>query len=302
LTNTTLGGTATSIGLGALQINSGLNFLFGIPSDKVVQLIIVIISTIAFTYSAVRGIKGGIRYFSEASFYIGILLMVYIFILGPARFILDIFTDSVGSYLQNVIRMSFWTDPVKRSGWPGSWTVFYWAWWIAWAPFVGPFFARISRGRTIREFVFGVLIFPTIFDLIWFAVFGGSGLYFEIFGGGGLADAVKKDVATSVFLLLKHYPLFFLTSLATVITAASFYINSADAATFTAGMLSCNGNLEPSTRIKILWGIISGAVAGILLLGGGLEGLQTASIVAAFPFMWIMVVMCVSFVKVLNRE
>ncbi len=298
----TIGGVVTSIGLGALQINSGLNLVFSVPANKNVQLIIVILSTLLFTYSAIRGVSRGIKIFSEASFYIGIALMVFLFIFGPARFILRLFTQSVGSYIQNIIPMSFWTDAVRGTGWVGSWTVFYWAWWIAWAPFVGPFFAKISKGRTIREFMIGVLFFPTVFDMIWFGVFGGSGLYFEIFRHAGLAAAVQKDVATSIFLLLKHYPLFTVTAIATVIAAASFYINSADAAVFTAGMLSEKGNLEPRHTTKVIWGIISGLAAAVLLYTGGLTGLQTASIVAAFPFMLIMVAMCVSLVKLLNSE
>ena len=292
----------TSIGLGALQISSGLKEVFAVSADKNVQLLIIVLSTLLFTYSAIRGVSRGIKIFSEASFYIGIALMVFLFVFGPAGFILKLFVQSVGSYVQNIISMSFWTDALRGTGWVGSWTVFYWAWWMAWAPFVGPFFAKISKGRTIREFMVGVLFFPTIFDMIWFGVFGGSGLYFEIFRHAGLAAAVRQDVASSIFLLLKHYPLFALTSIATVIAAASFYINSADAAVFTAGMLSEKGNLEPSQTTKVIWGVVSGLAAAVLLYTGGLTGLQTASIVAAFPFMLIMVAMCVSLVKLLNSE
>lgn len=298
----TLGGIATSTGLAALQINSGLNFLFGIPTTKVIQVIVVIISTLIFTLLAVKGIERGIKVFSEMSFYAMLFLLIFILVFGPFKFILQLFTDSIGAYLQNIIRMSFWTDPVKRSGWPGSWTVFYWAWWIAWAPFVGPFFARISKGRTIREFIIGVLLFPTLFDLIWFSIFGGSGLYFEIFNGGNIAEMVKKDVATSIFLVLKHYPLFSLMAVFVIMAAAASFIDSADAATFTAAMLSSNGNTEPSKRLKGLWGILCGAIAAILIFSGGLKALQTASIVAAFPFMLVMVAMCFAFVKFLFVE
>lgn len=298
----TIGGVVTSIGLGSLQINSGLSYVFGLPNNRNVQLVIIIISTVFFTYSAIRGVSKGIKIFSEASFYIGLALMAFLFIFGPARFILQMFTQSVGSYIQNIIPLSFWTDAVQRRGWVGRWTVFYWAWWIAWAPFVGPFFAKISKGRTIREFMIGVLIFPTIFDMVWFGIFGGSSLYFEIFRHAGLAASVQKDVATSVFLLLHYYPLFTITSIATIIASASFYINSADAAIFTAGMLTEKGNLDPDNSTKMVWGIISGTMAAVLLYSGGLDGLQTASVVAAFPFMLIMVAMCVSLVKLLNSE
>jgi choline/carnitine/betaine transport len=298
----TIGGVVTSIGLGALQINSGLNFVFDIPSNNTVQLIIIILATIIFTYSALRGVSKGIKIFSEASFYIGIALMLFLLLFGPAGFLLDTFCQSFGAYIQNIIPMSFWTDFIGQSGWGGGWTIFYWAWWIAWAPFVGTFFAKISKGRTIKEFIVGCIFFPTIFDCIWFSIFGGSGLYQEIFKHAGIGALVQQDVSTAVFLLLKQYPLFTLTAILTVIAAASFFINSADAAVFTAGMLTQKGTLEPNKKIKVFWGAICGLAAAVLLFSGGLGALQTASIVAAFPFMIIMVIMCVSLVKLLKRD
>lgn len=298
----TIGGVVTSIGLGALQISRGLNFAFKIPISDYLLLAIIVASTFLFILSAVRGVKGGIRIFSEASFWIGVALMVWLFVLGPARFILQMLVQAFGEYIQNFIPMSFFTDPIRRSGWPGRWTVFYWAWWIAWAPFVGPFFAKISKGRTIREFILSTLIFPTFFDILWFAVFGGTGLYLEIFKNTGIAATVQKDVATSLFFVLKQYPLYLFWAIAAVIAACSFYVNSADAAVFTAGMLSEKGTLEPSNVSKYIWGILSGGAAAVMVIRGGLSGLQTASIVAAFPFMIIMVLMCVSFAKVLMAE
>jgi len=298
----TLFGVATSLGLGTLQLNSGLNYLFGIKQSIEVNILIIVVITILFTLSTLTGIKKGIKFLSNTNVVLAILLMVFIASVGPTRFILDLFTNTLGDYFQNVIGMSLWTDPVEQKGWVRGWTIFYWAWWIAWAPFVGGFIARISRGRTIKEFILGVLLAPTLFSFIWMSVFGGAALNFEITNPGGISTAVSKDMASALFVTLGHYPLTTLLSGLALILITVFFITSADSATFVISMLVSKGDLEPGNKIKIMWGVIQGGIAIILLVSGGLIALQTASIVAAFPFMLVMILMAYSLVKALRQE
>ena len=198
--------------------------------------------------------------------------------------------------------MSLSLTPFSCRTWIGNWTLFYWAWWIAWAPFVGTFIARISKGRTIKEFVLGVLLVPGLFSCIWFAVFGGTALHLEMFQGVNLAAAVQTDVTSALFLTLNQLPLSMLVSILAIVLIITFFITSADSATFVLGMLSLKGTLNPSNRIKLVWGVLQSSIAAVLLLSGGLDGLKTASIVTALPFAVIMVLMCVSLRKALEAE
>lgn len=298
----TLFGVATSLGLGAMQINSGLNAVFGIPDVPTVTLIIIAVVTGLFILSAVSGINRGILWLSKINVTLVIVLLLFLLIVGPTRFIANLFTDSIGGYFQNILRMSFWTDPVNQKGWAGGWTIFYWAWWIAWAPFVGGFIARISRGRTIKEFLIGVLFAPTLFSFIFLAVFGGTGLHLEMFGGGGISEAVNANLASALFVTLGKLPLGMIMSIIATVLIATFFITSADSATFVMSMLTSRGNLDPNAALKITWGLLEGAVAGVLLFTGGLKALQTASIAAAFPFMIVMFFMCYALYKAVKAE
>jgi glycine betaine transporter len=198
--------------------------------------------------------------------------------------------------------MSFRLTPFTGSEWVGSWTLFYWAWWIAWAPFVGTFIARISKGRTIREFVIGVLFVPSTLAALWFATFGGAALYLEMFQGAPIAQAVKNDITSALFVTLEQFPLASLLIIVAILLIVTFFITSADSATFVLGMLSTQGVLNPSNTIKIIWGILQSSIAIVLLLSGGLNGLQTASIVAALPFAVIMLGICISINRALKQE
>jgi len=300
----TLFGLATSLGLGAMQIGNGLERLFGIASNEVSWVVIVIVVTAAAVISTITGIDRGIKNLSRINIVIALTLLVLVFIFGPTLFILNLFTHSTGEYLQNVVHMSFGLDAAGAGteGWYGAWTVFYWAWWIAWAPFVGTFIARVSRGRTIRTFVVGVLLVPTLVSIVWFSVFGGSALHEEHFGAGGIADAVAESEAAGFFEALSLLPASQLLIFVGMISVAIFFITSSDSGTYVNGMLTSRGMLNPPYQLRVTWGVIEGAIAAILLFTGGLSALQTASVIGGFPFMILMILMVYCLFKALYGE
>ncbi|MGF9906230.1 glycine betaine uptake BCCT transporter [Brevibacillus porteri] len=295
-------GVATSLGLGTLQINGGLSHLFGLPSNTTVQIVIISIITVLFLLSATTGLDRGIKYLSNTNLVLALLLLLLTLVLGPTSFIFDAFTSTLGSYLNNLISMSLRLTPFTQGTWVANWTLFYWSWWIAWAPFVGMFIARVSKGRTIKEFVICVMLVPSLLSFIWFSVFGGTALHLEIFDQAPIGAAVQRDISTALFLALEQLPMGYILAVVAILLIITFFITSADSAIFVLGMLSSDGNLDPSNRVKITWGILQSAIAIVLLLSGGLEGLQTASIVAALPFTVIMVLMCFSLVMALQEE
>lgn len=295
-------GVATSLGLGAMQINGGLNNLFGINVNILNQIIIIIIATILFLLSSATGIEKGIKILSNINVGIAMLLLLFVFFLGPTANILEIFTNNLGNYLQNIVSMSLRLTPFQESTWIADWTLFYWAWWIAWSPFVGVFIARVSKGRTIREFIVGVLLVPSLFSFIWFAVFGGTALSLEINTNLALLEALKADMSSTLFVMLNSLPFGYILSIVATALILTFFVSSADSATFVLGMFSTKGSMEPSTKVKITWGVLQALVAVALLISGGLQGLQTMSIVTALPFSLILFLMMVSFVMELRKE
>lgn len=298
----TIFGVATSLGMGTLQINSGLNYLFGVPETNLISVLIVAVITVLFTFSAISGIGRGIKILSNFNLLLAFTLMIFMLVVGPRVYIINLIVTTIGSYLQNFLSMSLATEPTQQAGWVTSWTVFYWAWWIAWAPFVGGFIARISKGRTIRQFVLGVLIAPTVLSFLWMGTFGGAALYLQTQVGVNIAPGVIQNVASGLFVVFHHYPLAPLLSGLTLILISVFFITSADSATFVVSMLLSGGDLEPGTSAKILWGVIQGGIAAVLLLTGGLAALQAASIIAAFPFMLIMGAMAYALVRELGKS
>ncbi|WLD95003.1 BCCT family transporter [Alkalihalobacillus sp. AL-G] len=304
----TVFGVATSLGFGAAQISGGLSYVIdGIENTKMTQLIIIAIVTVLFLLSASTGLNKGIKYLSNINIVLAIILMLFLLFTGPTNFIMDVFTQTLGSYIQNLPGMSFRLGPFSdtRQDWIQAWTVFYWAWWIAWAPFVGMFIARVSKGRTIREFVLGVLLVPTIFGALWFSVFGGSAIFLDRLEGAGLYGIMTNpDNGTEIalFALLEHFPLGVVMSFLAILLISTFFITSADSATFVLGMQTTNGSLNPPNFIKFVWGIVVAASAAILLYSGGLQGLQTASIIAAFPFTIIMIFIVISMIKALKED
>ncbi|MGL6069861.1 glycine betaine uptake BCCT transporter [Craterilacuibacter sp.] len=295
-------GVATSLGFGALQIESGLNYLFGIPSGGWTTFAVVATATVLFVLSSLTGLTRGIRILSSFNLWLAVGLLLLVAILGPTAFIFDIFTTTLGDYLDDLIAQSLKLTPYSQNPWVAGWTLFYWAWWITWAPFVGMFIARVSKGRTIREFVIGVLFVPALASFIWFSVFGGTGLWMQLFGHVDLVSAAGSDASTALYHMFAGLPGGTLISGVAMLLVLSFFVTSADSATFVLGMLSSNGNLNPGHRVKLVWGVLVSAIALILLASGGLKGLQSVSIIAALPFALIMVGMMVSLYKALSQD
>src|SRR5215204_5652742 len=257
----TLFGTATSLGLGALQITGGLNYLNGsIPADSISWAMgIIAFMTVAFILSAVSGVHRGIQWLSNLNMVLAVVLVLFLVVVGPTVFIFNTFTESVGGYFANLIPMSFRTAAFGDADWLAAWTIFYWAWWISWTPFVGTFIARISKGRTIREFVLGVLVVPSLVTFVWFAVFGGTAINLELSGSAGIVDAVSESPAVALFATLNEFPLAGVTSFLAILLVAIFFISGADAGAIVMGMLSSRGILEPSKAVVVVWGSLAGA-------------------------------------------
>src|ERR687897_269670 len=308
----TLFGSATSLGLGALQINQGLNAVFGIGGREAVGLAIVVIAvlTVCFVFSAISGVHRGIQWLSNTNMILAVFLLLFLFIVGPTVFILNTFTESIGGYLANIIPMSFRTASYGDSAFVSGWTIFYWAWWISWAPFVGVFIARISRGRTIREFVMGVILAPSVVSFVWFAILGGSAINLQLSGAANIAETAANNQPAALFLTLEQFPLFWLMSGITIILVALFFVSGADAASMVMGMLSSRGNLHPRAWNIVLWGVFTGAAAAICLLSGAIQGsvdaalsaLQAVAIASAAPFVLILIGLCFSIFKALREE
>ena len=298
----TIFGVATSLGLGTLQVNGGLSYIFGLPNTLLYQLLIIVVVTILYMLSAQTGLDRGIRILSNINVATATFLMLFMILVGPTAHILNVFTQTLGSYLQNIVSMSFRISAFEHSPWVGSWTLFYWAWWIAWSPFVGSFIARVSRGRTIREFVIGVLLVPSIFGFLWFSTFGGSALEQLMSGNQVIGEVVNQDVTKALFVTLEQFPLGTILSVIALILIMTFFITSADSATFVLGMMTSHGTLNPTNKVKLVWGIIQSSIAAILLYFGGLDALQMASIITAFPFAIIMLFMAYSLYTALEDD
>ncbi|MFB9973897.1 BCCT family transporter [Allobacillus sp. SKP2-8] len=296
----TIMGVATSLGFGAIQINGGLSFLFDIPKNLRSQTIIIIIVTILFMISALTGIGKGIKYLSNINMSLSLLLFLALFFLGSTLFTLNLLVTSVGGYFQNIIQMSLRIAPLNEDirGWINDWTIFYWAWWIAWSPFVGLFIARVSRGRSIREFVTFVLLAPTILSFIWFTTFGSAAITTER-AGISISSLLPEE---SLFGVLETYPIGMVLSILTILIIVIFFVTSADSGTFVLGMMTSNGIQNPTRRIKAIWGIFLSLTALALIYSGGLLALQNAMIVAALPFSVVIILMAISLITSLRRE
>ncbi|SDE03613.1 BCCT family transporter [Auraticoccus monumenti] len=301
----TLFGSATSLGLGALQIGSGITILTGVGElGNGILIGVIAVLTAAFVASAVSGVARGIQYLSNINMVLALLLALFVFVGGPTVFILNIIPNAIGAYFSDLALMAGRTGAAggdATAEWLGGWTVFYWAWWISWTPFVGVFIARISRGRTIRQFVTGVLLVPSAVSLVWFAVFGGAAIAAQR-GGDDLASEATAEA--QLFGMLADYPLSTVTTVLVVVLVSIFFVSGADAASVVMGTLSERGSLNPSRFTVVFWGVLTGVVAAIMLAVGedALEGLKNLVIVAALPFSVVMVLLCVSLVKDLRRD
>lgn len=298
----TIFGVATTLGLGALQINSGLARTEGIDYGTMSQILIITGLGLLFTLSAMTPLDKGIRYLSNVNMILAAGLFLYVLVLGPTSFIFDELTQTVGEYLGNIVQMSLVTTPYSSEHWVQQWTMFYWAWGLSWAPFVGSFIARISRGRTIREFVMGVMLVPVGLSMLWFATFGGTAIHLELYQHAHIADAVAREVPAGLYALLDHLPWGNYAALVAIALVCIFVITSADSATFVLGMFTSKGVLNPTRFVRVLWGTLTLMMAVVLLLSGGLQGLRTVSIIAAFPFMILMVLMAFALHRDLTQE
>ncbi len=298
----TVAGVATSLGLGTLQINSGLNQVFNIPETRLVQVIIISVVSIIFIWTAVTGVDKGIQKLGDINLNLAFGLLALVIILGPTLAVINNITNGLGQYINNFFSDSLQISAFGDNSWLNSYRIFYWAWWIAWAPFVGTFIARISKGRTIKEFVAGVTLAPALASIVWFAAFGSMGM--------NLADKVGLDQLaqwaavpeTALFHVYSHYPLSIVLSLVTIFLLGTFFITSANSATFVLAILSSDGDLNPTNRKKLVWGTLQALLATGLLLSGGLSALQTISVVAAFPFIFVMIFAMIALVKGLKTE
>jgi glycine betaine transporter len=296
-------GVAVALGSAGLQLTAGLGQTFGTSTGIVAQLIIIGVTTVAFMISASTAVEKGVNYLSQISMYVAAVLLVFFLVMGPTAIQLGALTQGVGDYLGNIVPMSLRLNAFDQdSAWLGSWTVFYWSWWIAWCPYVGLFIARISRGRTIREFVLGTVIGPSVVTFVWMAVFGGSAIHLDRTEGRGIAERVVSDPASGMFVFLEQFPLALAMSILTLVVLWIFFVAGADAGTIVLGSMSTGGPQEPKRWIKLSWGVAMALIAGILLVAGGLGALQSASVLTGLPFAFIMVVMCVAFYKHLSDE
>lgn len=292
-------GLATSLGYGAQQINSGLNYLFGIPQGTKIQVFIIVIITLIATLSVVSGIGKGVRILSELNIKMAGLFLIVILILGPTLFIFRSFGNSIGYYLNNFFELSFFSE--NGSGWQGSWTIFYWTWWISWSPFVGMFIARVSKGRTIREFIFAILIIPVLLSFIWFTTFGATAFYQNAITGGELLKAVNTDTSTALFAMIQGMDisniLKTIISIIGTFLVISFFVTSSDSGSLVVDNLTSGGKLNSPILQRIFWALTEGAIAISLLISGGneaLNALQTGVILSGLPFTIILLIMMYS--------
>ncbi|MEV6581779.1 BCCT family transporter [Streptomyces sp. NPDC051582] len=298
----TVFGTATSLGLGALQVAEGLHITTGVEDSTGVELIIIASLSAAFVLSAFSGLHKGVKWLSTINLVLAAALMLFVFILGPTVYVLDVIPASVGSYLHELLPMATRTGAFTDSAWLGTWTIFYWAWWLSWAPFVGTFIARISHGRTIREFLIGVLLVPSGATVVWFCVMGGTAIRLDSTGAADLAVKVKDGAEASLFAMLDALPLGTVTSYAAMVLVMTYFVTSADSASLVMGSLTSRGSLNPPTWLVVTWGVLMAAVAAVLLVAGGLKSLQTATILVALPFVLVMLLLCWALVKELRED
>ena len=286
----TLIGLATSLGLGVQQINAGLFFLFDVPISTVGQVILIAIITGIATLSVMAGLDSGVKLLSQLNMGLAAVFMLFLLVAGPTVYILSGFTQNLGFYFTILPELSLWTETFRDTNWQAAWTVFYWAWWISWSPFVGMFIARISKGRSVREFLFGVIMIPTLLSFVWMSVFGGSALFLQSAGVTDLVTAVNEDVATAMFVMLSSFPFAGVLSLVAVILVTVFFVTSSDSGSLVVDHLTSGGKLHSPTPQRVFWALMEGAVAAVLLIGGGLATLQAASVSTGLLFAAVLLV------------
>jgi len=299
----TVFGVATSLGYGVLQINSGFHHVFGLPIDTTVQVILITVTCALATLSVASGLDKGIRILSELNLGLAVVLMLFVLILGPTVFLLQAYVQNTGAYLSDIVSKTFNLFAYEPTDWIGGWTLLYWGWWLSWSPFVGLFIARISRGRTIRQFVCGVLFVPAGFTLLWMTVFGDSAIHMILNEGvQDLATVVGKDSSLALFAFLEHFPWSTVVSLIAVLMVVVFFVTSADSGALVVDMLASSGQGHSPLWQRIFWSVSIGAVAIALLLANGLKALQTATIASALPFAMILLIAVWGLFKALGLD
>jgi choline/glycine/proline betaine transport protein len=297
----TMFGLATTLGIGIQHINSGMHHLFGIVENTNVQVILIAIITIFSTISVVSGLHKGVQILSKIASIMALLLMIFMLVLGPTLFILGSTIQSTGYYLQNIISTGTWMEVYKGTSWMGSWTLFYWGWWFAWAPFVSLFIARISKGRTIKELLIGVVLAPSVVSILWISIFGSTALHIELFGEGNITAAVNENITTALFSLLEHFPLSYFSILFVVIAGIIFFVTSSDSGSLVIDFITSGGREKTTVWLRIFWALAEGLVAATLVYGGGLIALQTGSLVTGLPVCILMLFLCYSILKALRK-
>ncbi len=299
----TMFGVATSLGFGAMQVNSGITYLTGAPNNVYIQILLIAVITCFATISVVLGLDGGIRRLSQLNMILAAGLLIFVLIVGPTVYLLQTLTQNIGAYVSDLVNKTFNLYAYQPTGWIGGWTLFYWGWWIAWAPFVGMFIARVSRGRTIREFVTGVLLLPAGFTFMWMTFFGNTALHMIMVQGiTELGNAVAADTTMALFNFFEHLPLSSILSVLATILVVTFFVTSSDSGSLVIDMLASGGEEDPPVWQRIFWAVSEGLVAMALLLAGGLGALQTAAIASALPFTIIMLLMCWGLVRALRVD
>jgi len=298
----TLFGLATSLGFGVTQINAGLEYLGLMEVSTGNQVLLIAGITLAATVSVVTGLGNGIRRLSELNMIAAGLLLLFVFVAGPTLFLLRSYVQGVGDYASNLIHMTFNTDAFIGLEWQKAWTMFYWAWWISWSPFVGMFIARVSRGRTIREFVTGVLFIPSVVTFLWLTIFGNTALHIDLFGSGGISQAVQESIPTALYVMLDELPISAVTATLATIVIAIFFVTSSDSGSLVIDIITSGGHPDPPIPQRVFWAVTEGAVAAVLLYSGGLQALQTAAITTALPFCLVLLVICYGLTKGLRAE
>lgn len=298
----TVMGIATSLGLGVLQMAGGLHTVWGTGNSFIVQLIIILVIFVAYMFSSTTGLDKGIKILSNLNLGLAILLLVFVLVTGPTVFILESFTLAIGDYFTNFIQYSLRLQPYKGGTWVRDWTIFYWAWAIAWSPYVGAFVARVSRGRTIREYILGVMVIPPAIACLWIAAFGGTALWNDLNNKAGIAEAVNADITTALFTTFNFLPMSTIMSILSILLIFTFLVTSADSATYILSSMTTFGSLHPPQLAKLVWGFLMSAIATVLLYAGGLEALQTASLIAALPFTVLLLILTIAIAKLLRHE
>lgn len=299
----TMFGIATSLGLGVMQVNAGLHGITGLPDTTTIQLLLIAVITTLSIVTVLLGLDTGMRRLSEMNLGLGLALVAFVFAAGPTVFLLDALVQNIGGYLQHLLSMTFRTYAFQGTEWKSNWTLFYWSWWIAWSPFVGMFIARISRGRTIREFIAGVLFVPAGVTFLWFTTFGDTAIRLAMQGPGrDVVEAAQASIPTALFTLLGHYPWTALSSGVATVVVTTFFVTSAVSGSIVMDVLTAGGRLDAPVVQRVFWTFAAGAVAAVLLVAGGLNALQTATITTALPFAGVLLVACYGLWRGLREE